>query len=336
MTAMRVADGSGGGRGALGRHLQHQFVTRCPSGWRCEAERPLLEPAAGKRLGVASKVDLLMERTDGSRRIWIELEISRADPVANQAKFAAAAYFEECLRGDAFVSMASRHIVRGRRALLAGMAVLMRSIGIPAFQIDLLPHLDGAQIKTLNAMSADRLRASPHIDIGLEIERVLAITELRVAAGWHRIHMADNPFAVATNIRTWNREIADPVVAKQWGRRRIQYFVHDDVGDEFAPSKFCAFVPASTGGSSAGPFMGIREAAGGMTSELYLSLGEGDPRFDGNVAQEHLKRRLRYRAVRLTDAPVGTASAFERWLAERADAVQVRGEAVLLLAPDQG
>jgi hypothetical protein len=276
-----------------------------------------------------------MERNDGSRRIWIELEISRADPVANQAKFAAASYFEEHLRGDAFVSMASRHIVPGRRALLAGMAVLMRSIGIPAFQIDLLPHLDGTQIKALNAMPAGYLGTSAKIDVGLEIERVLAITELRVASGWHRIHMADNPFAVATNVRTWNRELADPAVAKRWGRRRIHYFVHDDVTGEFAPSKFCAFVPASTGGSAAGPFLRVREAPGGMTSELYLRLGEGDSRFDGNVAQEHLRRRLRYRAVGLKDAPNGLACAFARWLAERADAVQVRGEAILLLPPDR-
>ena len=32
--------------------------------------------------------DVLLERVDGSRRLWVEFEVSRADPVANHAKFA--------------------------------------------------------------------------------------------------------------------------------------------------------------------------------------------------------------------------------------------------------
>lgn len=57
----------------------------------------------------------------GARRVWVELEVSRADPVANHVKFATAHLVSPMPAGDAFVSMVSRHVVRGRSNLAAHM-----------------------------------------------------------------------------------------------------------------------------------------------------------------------------------------------------------------------
>jgi hypothetical protein len=51
----------------------------------------------------------------------VELEVSRADPVANHVKFATAHLVSPMPAGDAFVSMVSRHVVRGRSNLAAHM-----------------------------------------------------------------------------------------------------------------------------------------------------------------------------------------------------------------------
>lgn len=80
--------------GNLARLLQHRFIEACPRGWRCMPEKRILDARLEKALGFAPRADVLLERQDGSRRLWIEFEISRADPVANHAKFATAHLFE--------------------------------------------------------------------------------------------------------------------------------------------------------------------------------------------------------------------------------------------------
>ncbi len=101
---------AGHGRGRLTRHLQGAFRDACPAGWTCRIEEALVPPPAAARLGFDPRADVLLTRDDDARRIWVEFEVSRADPVANQAKFASVAFFEGCPPGDALVSMASRHI----------------------------------------------------------------------------------------------------------------------------------------------------------------------------------------------------------------------------------
>ena len=66
-----------------------------------------MSPGLERMLGFAPRADVLLSRADGSTRLWIEFEISRADPVANHAKFATAHLFEPRTSGDTFVSMVS-------------------------------------------------------------------------------------------------------------------------------------------------------------------------------------------------------------------------------------
>src|SRR3954453_9941144 len=138
------------GHGGLARYLQEEFLARCPAGWRCTAERPLLDVLDRTLLGYDPRADVMLERTDGSRRLWIEFEISRADPAANHAKFATAHVLRPWAAQDAFVSMISAHIVRGRRNLGAGMIHVMRQVGIDAFQTILLPNVTRQEVKLLN------------------------------------------------------------------------------------------------------------------------------------------------------------------------------------------
>ena len=319
--------------GRLARYLQDAFSRECQRrGWACSIEAPLVDTAAGRRLGFRPHADFLLTRAGDTRRIWVEFEVSRADPVANQAKFASAVFFEGYGSGDAFVSMASRHIAPGRRALMATTAMFMRSVGIPAFQVDLLPDADGPTIKALNAASP-RALATASLDVGAELDRVIDVAETRLLSGWHRIHMADNAFTVSVNVRTWNTELADPERVRRWGRRRVRFFAFDPASGHFAPSKFCAYMPATAGAIEGRVFLSVREPPGGMTSELYLSLGEHDLRFDGHVARKHLERRLRYRVEPIASLSGQLSEAFVRWHARHLDSIIVARDAIVLVPP---
>jgi hypothetical protein len=316
--------------------LQARFAAHCPTGWRCRAEVPLLDGAASSRLGFKPRADVLLERRADGRRVWVEFEVSRADPVANHAKFATSRFFENLPAEDAFVSMTSRHIEPGRAALAAGTAAMMRALGIPAFQVMLLPQLDGPSVKQLNALPRPELdRMGP--SVAPEVARVLDVTDARTLGSGHRVHQADNPWTVGLNVRRWNEELAQPALAARWGRRPVQYFAFDSGSGLFAPSKFCAFIPgAALGGSRAASAAGVHEqayAAHFMTLEVYTLLGEGDSRFDGHIARRHLQVNLGYRLVALAEAPAGLARAFEAWHARVADVVPLRGEPAVLVPP---
>jgi hypothetical protein len=68
--------------GAITEYLQDSFAEFCPSGWTCRREVPVLDGALAELFGYAPKADVLLERNDGERKLWIEFEVSRADPVA--------------------------------------------------------------------------------------------------------------------------------------------------------------------------------------------------------------------------------------------------------------
>jgi hypothetical protein len=308
-----------------------------------------VDKAASQRLGFDPRADLLLEEIGGSRRVWVELEVSRADPVANHAKFTTARFFEDLPRQDTFVSMVSRHVDAGRAALAAGTASWMRAIGIPAFQVPMLPEHDGPAVKHLNALPLPELkRHGP--PVGPEIERVLDITQAMALGDGHRVHKADNPWTVGLNVRRWNLEMAQPDMAALWGRRPVQYFAFDPTSGLFAPSKFCAFIPGAVFRGGAGVQMRALEPgldvgawasalasaaqAHAMTMRIYSHLGEGDPRFDGHVARRHLQGPLRYRLLGLEEAPTFIAHAFAAWHANHGSAVPLRGVVQLLIPPD--
>lgn len=224
--------------------------------------------------------------------------------------------------------MTSRHIVAGRAALAAGTTIWMRSLGIPAFQVDLLPQFSETQIKALNARELTLANDLAQVPVRPEIERILDVSSAAALASGHRIHRADNPFAVALNVRQWNTEIQTDSGRSLWGRRRVQFFVMCNASRLFAPSKFCAFIPAPAFGECS---TGIARALG-MTLPVYAQLGERDPRFDGNIARTHLERRLGYAVLSLADAPKNVREAFARWVTGVESALRPHPEPWLLLA----
>ncbi len=197
-----------------------------------------------------------------------------------------------------------------------------------AVQTILFPALNGPEVQRFNQMSKDDLRKMGP-DVQPEIERVFAVTTPQGDAGEHRIYLAGEVVDVLLNARAWNREVAMPTGRGLWGRRTVQYFVAVPFSAEFAPCKFCAFLPIRRGQPS---------SAGGdtsrMTLEFYVQLDESEPRFDGNVAQRHLAKRLGMVAKTPADDPQ-TAALFQQWLATVADLVTVSSrEPVFLLPPD--
>jgi len=319
--------------GSLTGYLQAAFAEAAPRGWVCRPEAPLVDKAATRRLGFEPRADLLMERADRSTRIWIEFEISRADPVANHAKFATARFLEVGAADEVFVSMVSRHVVSGRAALAAGTALAMRAMGVPAFQVDLLPHLDAASIKQLNATPRQGLALNRDLQVRREVGRVLEVGQAEVTGSGHRIHKADNAWTVSLNIREWNRQMTVPEGAAQWGRRPVQYFAFDPGSGLFAPSKFCAFVPSPLGGGAGHLHDGLRPQPVAMSMALYAMLGEGDARFDGHIARRHLEARLGFCPLSLSEVPQDIARAFRDWHSRWESVVPLRASGVVLLPP---
>ena len=314
--------------GSLTGYLQDRFRAECPPGWKCESESRLLTRELEAILGYAPRADVLLAERAAGRRLWIEFEVSRADPVANHTKFATGHLFQPQAPQDFFVSMVSRHVERGRRNLAANTIHLMRHVGMQAVQTALFPSLNGVEVQRFNQMDKDELRRIGP-DVQPEIERVFAVTTPQGDTGEHRIYLAGDVVDTLLNARAWNREVATPIGRGLWGRRRVKYFVAVPYSAEFAPCKFCAFLPIRREKPSSGSSDTLR-----MTMQLYAQLDESEPRFDGNVAQRHLTKRLGMVARTPADDPQ-TAELFQQWLTTLADLIIVpsRGP-VFLLPPD--
>lgn len=313
--------------GNLARLLQHRFRDACPPGWTCTAEHRVLSTAHERELGFAPRADILLERQDGSKRLWIEFEVSRADPVANHAKFAAAHLFEPQTRGDAFVSMMTAHVTRGRGNLAATAVYLMRAVGMSAFQTVLLPGLEGPSIHALNMRPLEELLASKEIDVTPEIDRAIDVSEpVTRAPDGHSIHFAANMLEVMLNVRAWNTGILRSDTVRLWGCRTVTFFVYDPQSQAFAPSKFCAFVPIHLRATVAP--IGLT-----MTLATYATLSESEARFDGNVAQQHLTKRLGMRAVTIAQADSVVADQFRAWHRRIGRAIAVHRRGPVLLMP---
>lgn len=306
--------------GTLANFLVAEISRLKRANWSFLPEGRLFDDRVAARLDFDPRVDLLLLRPDGSR-VAIELEISRADPVANQVKFLLAREQGALRRDDVFVSMVSSHVVSGRRAVAAAFTRHMRSRGLAAFQASLLPFTLPQEIKALNGASAEDLRER-RLPVHDEIARVFEIVEPRGDTREHRIHFAADVTDVIANLWRFNDglERGEP----GWTRRSVQYFVVDPASQQFAPAKFCAFVPASIDGEAAAPPT--------MTFDVYAGLGEGDPRFDGHRARTHLARRLAFETVTLSESPF--VSDFARWHTDsRRALVELRAPVTLLVPP---
>ena len=245
---------------------------------------------------------MLLARADGSRRIWVELEISRADPVANHAKFATAHLFQPFAPGDAFVAMLSPHVSRGRTNLAAHAIQVMRRLGMGAFQTPLLPYVPAETVKRLNHARAVGPEFSC-IDPVRELDRIFSVSSPAIAAEDARVFLAGNVSEALANVWQWNREIRTESGRAEWGRRTVTYFVHDPISGEFAPSKFCAYIAPESAGAS---------APTGMDIALYARIERTSHRLDGHRARTHLDQGLGMRCLAPAELP-GGADAFQAW-----------------------
>ena len=312
--------------GNLAKFLQSRFAEGCPSGWSCQSEVHVLARKFERLLGFAPRVDVLLERDDGQRRLWIEFEVSRADPVANHAKFATSHLFQPQPDTDAFVAMVSSHVARGRRNLAASTIFLMRHIGMNAFQTVLLPQFEPATIKHLNHLPFHQL-ASERLDAKSELQRAILVSEPLSMTDDHRIHFAGDLLEVFRNLQRWNDEMSTEEGRRLWKKRTVVYFVFDPSTRLFAPSKFCAFLDASLMRHTE-----THESRLIMTMSLYVTLDESEPRFDGNRAQTHLARNLGMEILDPDNAP-SIHRYFQDWLEQNSAFIRVHPRGPRFLAP---
>lgn len=279
--------------GQLAAFLQQEFQRHCPPGWQAQSEAPLLAEAWRQILGYAPQADVLLTHENG-RRLWVEFEVSRADPVANHAKFATAHLFQPQPDTDIFLSMISPHVKRGRRNLAANAIWLMRYAGMQAYQTPLLPHVTPQEIHRLNHLDQTDLM-SARLNIKAEIRRVLDISRTLARIEEAAIHFVSNHTELMLNLHQWNEEIKTASGQSSWGRRTVTYFVYDPVSRRFAPSKFCAYVSIPMTRQFSLPISGAT-----MTLSRYAQIDHDEPIFDGQRAHRHLTANL---AMTLVAAP---------------------------------
>ncbi len=306
--------------GVLTQFLQREFSIKKPLGWSCQSEAAVLPRNLCRILGFTPRADVLLEKDDGTRRYWIEFEVSRADPAANHVKFAATHLFNPQPQRDVFVSMVSPHVAQGRKNLGATAVSLMRRVGMDAFQTTLFPHLSAGDIKRLNHLPLSALGEAT-LDVIPEISRVFQVAEPLSLFRGSSIHFAGNVLEVLLNIRTWNLEMKTTPVRKMWGKRTVTYFVYDDKSGRFAPSKFCAYTFIRVS-DFANPRKSNLVDFTGMTIERYVSIDRSEWRFDGHRAKTHLIGNLE---LELMDSHCNPEimSRFKAWLNEFGEVINV-------------
>jgi hypothetical protein len=295
----------------LAEALQHRWVERPPAGWTASREVALLDRAEARILGYQPKADLMLQHLESSRRVWIELEISRADPVANPVKFGSAHLLKPLPPSDSFVSLVSRDIAAGRANLTAHAVWLLRSSGLRAFQMPLLPELNGRAIKLLNQGKGD-LNDLPTPDLG----ELLLSTEPVCSSGGSGIYRVTNRLEVFLNIHQWNKDMTDSQSRTAWGRRRVRYFVHDPRSNLFAPSKFAAYtrIPEAAGNEEPPPFNPA------MTVRYYSRIPHDTPIFDGRRAW-HRIASLGFHVLFPKDCQSIIQRHFKAWLAMHSSSI---------------
>lgn len=313
--------------GSLTTYLQREFARKCPPGWMCRPEVRLLGPELEGFLGYSARVDVMLERELPAKRLWIEFEVSRADPVANHAKFATAHLFQPQSPTDYFLAMVSPHVTRGRRNLACTTIALMRQIGMRAFQTVLLPGTDPAEVKRLNHLNqADLDQAMLPVEI--EIERAITVTESLISMSNIDVHFAGDLLIVFFNLRRWNAELVTPEGKQTWGRRTVTYFVFEAESGLFAPSKFCAYSPISEPKStcSGSSSLGVMTVAG------YSMLNDGTHTLDGHAAVQHLESRLGMILCEGASEPA-ILEQFGAWHEDHADSINVHPAGPHFLLP---
>ena len=288
-------------------------------------ETQLLSKELRQLLGYGPQVDVLLTHENG-RRLWIEFEISRADPVANHAKFATAHLFQPQPNTDTFISMVTPHVTSGRRNLAANTILVMRHLGMRAYQTPLFPTLTASEIKQLNYLDLPSLSLEK-LNVKREIRRVLDISSPLAQAGEADIHFVANNMEAILNLRRWNRDMATQAGRDLWGRRTVTYFVYDPRSHLFAPSKFCAYVSIAKLASIALPTDGST-----MTLEHYAHIDHDHPIFDGQRARKHLVHNLGMTLVKAHEVPT-LQRQFQQWLGSFSGSLNVHPVGASFLIP---
>jgi hypothetical protein len=272
----------------------------------------------------------LSSSSDTNVRLWVEFEVSRADPVANHAKFATAHLFAPQRPADHFVAMLSPHIDRGRRNLAAATIRVMRRIGMSAFQTTLLPLSTPAEVKRMNQLPVESL-ATAGIDVAAEVERALAV--VTPVGRWGRldVHLAGDLFDAITNLRGWNDDLQTQEGQRAWGKRACTYFAYDPSSQLFALSKFCAYTPVhpAAGGGNEAASQWHR-----MSVAAYADLNDGTHVMDGQRAWQHMVNSLGMRQIPETEAG-SLVDEFAVWLSRYRDAITIRSGKPTFLRPPE-
>lgn len=313
--------------GNLTSFLQKAFLQNCPIGWECFSEKTLLNSYQEALLGYSPRADVLLLKTDGSIRLWIEFEVSRADPVANHAKFATTHMFFPWSETDIFLSMISSHVTRGRSNLAANTIWLMRRIGLQAYQTSLLPRFSPDAIFRLNHLPVNSLEQE-HLPISLEIERAITVSQPMSNVAEKKLYFVANLMEVMHNVAQWNRDMMEPINHSAWGKRRITYFAYNPHTSEFAPSKFCAYISLERLG------VNIDITGATMTVPLYVQIPWDEPIFDGKIARKHLENHL---AMRLIKPENGSEvyRKFINWCQKFQEYVSTPTDGVFILVPPE-
>jgi hypothetical protein len=292
-------------------------------------EQSLLSPELERFLCYGARADVLLATADGSRRIWIEFEVSRADPVANHAKFATSHLFQPQGATDTFLAMVSSHVTRGRRNLAASAIVLMRCVGMRAFQTVLFPFLSPHEIQRLNHLDIEAMETQ-QLSVGAEVERAITVTEAALSVNDLDIHLVGDFMEVLLNLRRWNADLSTPEGQRLWGKRTVTYFVYDADSRLFAPSKFCAYAALPT--ALAAP-SGLGDARlSTMTVEKYAATNDGTHTLDGGRAQAHLTRRLGMLATPVAQAGE-VETDFNAWLRTHQESILPHADGAVILLP---
>ncbi len=313
--------------GTLTLFLQESFRRNCPTGWNCYSEQTLLNESQRLLLGYSPRADILLEKKDNSLRLWIEFEVSRADPVANHAKFATTHIFFPWPTTDVFLSMVSSHVTRGRNNLAANTIWLMRKIGLSAYQTSLLPQFSPDAIHRLNHLPITALN-SESIPVEMEIERAMKIIIPVEEVNQRKIHYVANLNEVMHNVAQWNRDMELVANRALWGRRRITYFVYNPYTGEFAPSKYCAYVAFEN-------ITTISVVSGAtMNIPLYVQIPWNESLFDGKLARTHLEKHFGMQLIDLRNN-LSLQLKFENWYQKNSESLILSQAGTFVLSPPE-
>jgi len=135
----------------------HEHLAPCGISPSIAYEAAVFSKNLRGEIGYSPAADLLVEYAwEGEEaHAWIELEVARADPVANPAKFLVSLSERSPRRGEVFVFALSQAIPRGRAALCRRFVEMMRARGFPVWVEPLLPSANEHIIQRLNVRDSE-------------------------------------------------------------------------------------------------------------------------------------------------------------------------------------